>query len=349
MNERRRHLRAVPADVPPVEADREISVRFTSTSALVARLEKPLNSFYWVGPATLHFSGRGVLITARRSAWLGLRQTQLFIAPADIRDVYREANEVQVHLHGFRNPYFRLWAENAASAAEIVALLPTERTIEFDTAISEPRGVIPWRIPTVVLVALAAVACLGVFAWWAEQRVRAVPAPSATQLPEPPPVAPTVKPEPPTTGEDALRAREDLLTFGARIEALSNEFKMAFEALQSGAISQEKFTDELEQWLRPQWDDLEARLLRANAPKNSVQERADRELRGAINNWQLALYSYAEDLRNQRQVIRSFEYLKRADQHLQQAQQLQSDLERSPTSAAQPSPHSSDLSRSNPL
>jgi hypothetical protein len=335
------HLRAVPGPALQASAEREIAVRFTSTSGLVARLQKPLNSFRWVGPATLRFSSKGVLITARRATWLGLRQTQRLITPAEISDVYREANAVQVHLHRSRNAFFRLWAEDAASAAQIVELLPTKHTIEFESAIREPEIVVAWRMPAVGLLVLLAVAALGVFAWMAEHRALTVPRPRPKQLQQPQAVVPKVKTEALATREDALLADQDLTKFGARIEALSTEFKMAFEALQDGAVSQEKFSDELDQWLRPQWDDLEARVRRTNAPRGSAQERADHELMGAINNWQLALYAYADDLRNRRQVVKSFEYLRRADWHLQRAQQIQSDLERPLTSGVSPptNPH----------
>jgi hypothetical protein len=328
MSAARQRLRAVPFSAPRASAEREIAVRFTSTSGLVARLQKPLNSFQWVGPATLRFSSQGVLITAKRATWLGLRQTQRFITPAEIRDVYREANAVQVHLHGSRKGYFRLWAEDSASAAQIVELLPTEHSIEFESAIREPEIVIAWRVPPIGLVALSVVACLGVLAWVAAHRGLAVRESNATQLLQPQPAVPTPKPEAGATAEDVLLADQDLTRFAERIEALSTEFKMAFEALQDGTVSQAEFADELDRWLRPQWDDLEARVGRTNPVRGSAQERADHELMGVINNWQLALYAYADDLRNQRQVVRSFEYLRRAERHLQRAQQIQSDLER---------------------
>jgi hypothetical protein len=334
MSDASRHLRAVPNPAPRASAEREIAVRFTATSGLVARLHKPLNSFHWVGPATLRFSSQGVLITAKRATWLGLRQMQRFIAAEEISDVYREANAVQVHLHGSRNVYFRLWAEDSAGAAQIVELLPTKHTIEFESAIREPEIVIAWRVPVVGLVVLLAVFFLGTLAWVAEHRELAVRAPEARQLPPPRSALPSVKPEAIVTSEDGLLAEQDLSVFGARIEALSNEFKMAYEALQDGTVTQEKFADELDQWLRPQWDALEARLRRTAAAQGSARERADHELMGVINNWQLALYAYADDLRNQRQVVKSFEYLGRAHGYLQRAQQMQSDLQRSRASEA---------------
>jgi hypothetical protein len=329
MSDARPNLRAVPVPAPRPSAEREIAVRFTSTSGLIARLYKPLNSFRWVGPATLRFGSQGVLIKARRATWLGLRQTQRLITPSEIRDVYREANAVQVHLHGSRGAYFRLWAEDSASAAQIVELLPTKHTIEFESAIREPPIVISWRVPAIGLAVLSVLASLGTLIWVAAHRGPAVREPTAAPLPQPRPAVPGVKPEPVATGDDALLAEQDLRVFGARIEALSYQFQVAWDALQDGGFSQHKFADELDQWLRPEWDALEARVRRTDAAPGSARERADHELMGVINNWQLALYAYADDLRKQRQVVRSFEYLRRAEEHRQRALRMRSELERS--------------------
>lgn len=340
----RRHLRAVPAPAQAASGEREIAVRFTSTSGLVARLHKPLNSFNWVGPATLRFTSEGVLVTAKRATWLGLRQTQHLIAPAEIRDVYREANAVQVHLQSPRGAYFRLWAENPTIAARIVELLPTRQTIEFESASREPEIVIAWRLPAVGLLLLLVVAAIGALAWMVQHRGLAARGSNATALPQsqarsqPEPALRTAKPEAVASADDALLADQDLRVFGARIEALSAEFQVAWDALQYGYVSQRKFADELDEWLRPQWDTLEAQVRRTGAVQGSVRERADHELMGVINNWQLALYAYADDLRKQRQVVKSFEYLTRAEEHQRRAQKMQSNLERPPPSASPAAP-----------
>jgi hypothetical protein len=335
----RRHLRAVPAPAQGASAALEIAVRFTSTSGLVARLHKPLNSFQWVGPATLRFTAQGLIVTAKRATWLGLRQTRHLITPVEIRDVYREANAVQVHLQGSRKAYFRLWAEDSASAARIVELLPTTETIEFESAIREPELVIVWRLPAVGLLVLLAVTSIGVLAWVVEHRRLAARGPNAAGLSEarvqsqPGTAVPMAKPQAAAPDDDALLADQDLRVFGKRIEALSTEFQVAWDALQYGYVSQRKFTDELDEWLRPQWDTLEAMVRRTGAVPGSARERADHELMGVINNWRLALYAYADDLRKQRQVVKFFEYLSRADEHLRRAQQMQRALERPPDSA----------------
>jgi hypothetical protein len=166
----RQHLRAVPSVTQQVVSPREIAVRFTSTSGLIAPVRKPLNSFRWVGPGTLRFDERGVLVTTRRSTLLGPRHTTRFIPSAEIHDVYREANAVQVHLRGSRNPYFRLWAEDAATAAQIVASLPTRHTIEFESELSEPHiDKVRWRSLIWLFVLLAA-AAIGVLVWMGGNR-----------------------------------------------------------------------------------------------------------------------------------------------------------------------------------
>jgi len=328
MSEARPHLRAVQVTAPRASTEREIGVRFTSTSGLVARLHKPPNSFHWVGPATLRFSSEGVLIAAKRATWLGLRQTQRFITPSEIRDVCREANAVQVHLHGSPGAYFRLWAKDPGSAAQIVELLPTRHTIEFESVIREPEAALAWRVPAVGFVLLVIIASLGAAVWVAGHTGPAAPEPKTAQSPQPRPVAAAAKPQAVVTADDALLADQDLRVYGARIEALSNEFQVAWDALQDGGFSQNRFADELDQWQRPQWDALEARVHRTNVARGSARERADQELLGVINNWQLALYAYADDLRKHHQVVKSFEYLGRAEEHRKRVQQLRSDLER---------------------
>jgi hypothetical protein len=310
-------------------AQREVAIRFTSISALIAPLRKPPNSFGWVGPATLRFSEHGVLVTARRATLLGLRQSQRFIPPAEIRDVYREANAVQVHLRGVRKPYFRLWAEDAASAAQIVALLPTSHTVEFENAVHDLEAATAWRWPAVWAVVLTAAAALVVLAWVARYRSVTVRAPVAAR-----PVQPVAVPGSAAARADAALVIADLERFGAGIESLTAQFSTALDALMAGRVSQQKFAEGLDQWLRPQWDELEAKLRRVHPAPGSQHERADEELMDVVGNWQLALAAYAEDLRAQRLVDRPFRYIRQAQLHQWRAQGMQIELERPQASAA---------------
>ena len=336
MNHTKRHLRVVTSTPALPEVPHEVQVRFSSIAAMRGRSRRPPNSFRWSGPGSLQLSPQGILITAKSVTLLGLRPVQRFIPAAQIRDVYREANAIQVHLRGTRHPYFRFWAEDAARAAQIVALLPTPHTIEFETALEEPTTRASWRGPLAWLLALLlALALLATLAWLSgfptPRRHSFLPtlprATRPTQVARPPPVAP----------EDALRARMDLVKYDERLQALRVEFDMAFEALMEGKVTQAVFIDQLQQWQLPQWDLLELQIRRTRAPPGSVQESADERLLGTINNWQLALHSYADDLRSGRQVADTFEYLRRADvQHAAAARILQSLAE--PANEKAPSP-----------
>jgi hypothetical protein len=274
-----------------------------------------------------------VTVTAKRWSLLGLRQVQKFIPSPEISDVYREGSAVQVHLRGARNAYFRMWAEDAARAAQLVAVLPTRHTIEFDSEFSASQAVPAGRVPVVFLIAVLAVAtAAGIALWLSSDRHR-----SQSRSPTLPgiasPLAPLAKgpaalpANSAAVHADVLLAQRDLAQFGPRIETLTTEFSAALDALMDGRVSQQKFADELEQWLLPQWDDLEARVRRTNAAPDSRQQKADGELMATINNWQLAVRSYVEDLRNHRRVDRAFAYMGRAEAHQRRAEQIQSDLE----------------------
>jgi hypothetical protein len=321
-----RHLRSVRTPGAPQAApERAIAVRFTSTAGLIARRRRPLNSFRWVGPGTLHLTAHGILITAKRSTLLGLRPSEHFIPAAEIHDVYREGSAVQVHLRGPRNAYFRLWTEDAASAAQLVAALPTRRTIEFESEFNEPQVASSWHMPLGWLIALLATAVAAVVIWFAGHRAEV-----RRDLPLPPPPASAAPARNPVSPEDVLLAQADLTRFAPRIVTLEAEFTLAFNALMDGRVSQENFADELEQWLLPQWDDLEAQLHRTHPAAGSLQQRADADLMAAINNWQLATRAYTDDLRNQRFVQKPFVYMGRAYVHRWRAERMQTALERGP-------------------
>jgi hypothetical protein len=287
-------------------------VRFTTTAANGARPRKRANSFRWIGPGRLLISPQGIMVTARSATLLGLRPAHRFIPAAQIHDVYREANAVQVHLRGPRHPYFRFWAEDVNAAARIITLLPTRHTIEFETALEEPLARASWRKPLAWLLALvlalmlmAALAWLSGFLNQQPRRGIVIARPRVTTVAAAP--APAVAPE------DALRTRIDVVKYDERVQALRVEFDIAFEALMEGTVTQAAFIDQLQQWQLPQWNLLELQIRRSRAPPGSVQESADEHILAAINDWQLALHSYADDLRHGRQVADTFEYLRRAD------------------------------------
>jgi hypothetical protein len=252
------------------------------------------------------------MVTARSATLLGLRPTQRFIPAAQIHDVYREANAVQVHLRGPRHPYFRFWAEDVDAAARIITLLPTRHTIEFETALEEPLARASWRKPLAWLLALLlALMLMAALAWlsgFLNQQPR-----SGIVIVRPRVTTVAAAPAPGVAPEDALRTRIDVVKYDERVQALRVEFDMAFEALMEGTVTQAAFVDQLQQWQLPQWNLLELQIRRSRAPPGSAQESADEHILAGINDWQLALHSYADDLRRGRRVADTFEYLRRAD------------------------------------
>jgi hypothetical protein len=301
-------------------APQQVEVRFTSTATRGARRHGAANSFRWVGPGRLRISPEGILVTARSATLIGLHATQRFIPATQIHDVYREANAVQVHLRGPRHPFFRFWTEDAAEAARIVALLPTPHTIEFETALAQPPARSSWGRPLVWLLALVlALLLMAALAWlsgFLNPPHRSAPVP----MPRPAASPVVTRPSPRVASEDALRTRIDVVKYDERVAALRVEFDMAFEALMEGKVTRAVCIDQL-----PQWDLLQLEIRRTRAPPGPVQESADQHILGTINNWPLALRSYMDDLRNGRQVVDAFEYLRRADlQRASAARVLQS-------------------------
>jgi hypothetical protein len=182
-----------------------------------------------------------------------------------------------------RAPYFRFWAEDSASAAQILALLPTRQTIEFESELQETqidtvvRAPVIWIVALCVLISVAGVARRSGY-WPTEQRGAAAPAPAATSVLQATPARPTTRPPAASATEDALLARQDLLKYGDRIQALRLQFAVMFNALMDGTMTQAQFADELQQWLLPQWNDLELQLRRRTAAPGSLQESGDDHL-----------------------------------------------------------------------
>jgi hypothetical protein len=269
------------------------------------------------------------MVSARRLSLLGPRPASRFIPRDEIRDVYREGSAIQIHLRGAGEPFFRFWAEDPGAAARIVAQLPTERTIEFESSLQEPETRSSWKSASVwILVVVLAAGAAGVYL----NRARAPIA--ATIRSEAPPVSgmPSAI-EPPASAADDLLTEAKLRRYSRRIVTLSGEFGSAFDSLRLGALSQERFIEGIDGWLLPQWEALALQLSResASAPAlgaGATQAAADAEISAVIANWQLALKSYRDDLRAGRTVVSAFDYLQRADAHQTRVEAQLESLER---------------------
>ncbi len=304
----------------------DFPVRFSSAAGLIARLRRPLNSFGFVGPGRVSVTPEGLTVNARSASLLGLRQTARFIPVAAIHDIYREADAVQMHLRGPRQPYLRFWATDAASAAELVALLPVRSTIEFDTALEE-RPAPPARTPMTLLAATVCMLALLALLAWLAGYLRPGTAMPPVQHSTPvaaPPVQPRAAPAPEAGAapEEIQQTRADLDHYIERIDELREEYRNAFLELTDGRIPATDFADELNWWQLPKWNQLEFELRSIDVRPGSLREQSRRYLLEVVDNWRMALRTYAEDLRARQLVERPFGYMQRATPFLRCSRDL---------------------------
>lgn len=272
---------------------------------------------------------QAVRINARRLTLLGLRRTSRLIEGAAIREVYREGTAIQIDLQAAgRGSTCRFYAADAQQAAEIVRLLPTNRTIELDSPLPG-RSAGPsdrdfhWSSLWIPLGALLLV----FLAWLGATRLSTVPErlkSSHSELPLQ--SAHVVKPVSGAQSQvDTLGARQDLEKFIPRFNALTVQFAVAFEALQLGKLSQPEFADGLQRSLLPQWDALAAELESASDSRgNTVRTEADAALKGATDSWRQALPTYAHGLRNNDsgEVLKAFGYIADAEGYERESRDL---------------------------
>jgi len=215
----------------------------------------------------------------------------------------------------------RFWAEDAAHAAEIVRLLPTNRTVELEGSAeragplglrareADAHGSLLWFAPLVILA--------GVLAWQV-----LMPRTQTQALPHKPVgmQAPTVIHPARIPYALSLEARGDLQKFLPRIQGLAVQFSMSLDAVQRGNISREDFQASLEKWLLPQWELLGFELSSVPAT-NTVRTDADTQINAVISSWRLVLSTYAQGLRDQdpHEVLKAFDYLRDAEAHEREA------------------------------
>jgi hypothetical protein len=325
---------AAGAAIPAQPSLPEFRVRFSQQPELPALLRKPTNSFHWTGAGSLRFEPLGITVSARRRRVLGFYRTeQRFITASEIRDVYRESNVVRVDLRSTAgpSPFFRFWAETSAAAAAIVELLPTAHTIEFEDGMpwrrtAAPRTITrPWGRRGVWL-SMVALVLLVPAIWLAGKWLQS---PGVTPLAPQPQTLAAASDLLPTQHPDALTqpVRRQLQKISDRADALATQFSMAATSLQAGTLTQEGFADGLDNWLAPQWRVLQVEL-ESNTPlPQSAAAGVFEPLFAATLDWQRALKAYSSGLRahNPGKVLRSFDYVRDAEDSQRQARNLLSE------------------------
>jgi hypothetical protein len=316
----------------------EFQVLFSRPADFAGRPDSLPNSFRWSGSGVIHIMERGLLIIAKRRSAIGFHTTeQRFVPAAEICDVYREGNSVRVDLRGDlqQRGYFQFWTAAAATSGTIVRLLPTTRTIEYDgpSAISVPAPTTssPHRrrasARTFVLIALIA-GFIGIASLITADKLRHRQRPDVSDQNVTAPAidshnAPaqrTVAPRPPNAAQIEA-ARAYLKRFDDRIDGLRAQYRMAFQALQSGSLSQPDFTEGIDRWLLPQWRTLYDELASTRPEDGSLESVVRTHLLHVARGWDRGLDEYVRGLNDQNDttVLEAFDWMSAGNEAQRQA------------------------------
>jgi len=133
-------------------------IRFAKSVGLAGLFEAPANRLGWKGSGLLSIDGQGISIAVKRGLLtLFTRPSRRF--PSDsLTEAYREGDALRlVFGNRERQEILSVWARGGETAAEIVKLLPTLRTVELDHSTGSARRYrFDWRT-ALLLLALAVV------------------------------------------------------------------------------------------------------------------------------------------------------------------------------------------------
>jgi len=110
-------------------------IRFARTAGFAAWLEAPANRFRWKGAGRLSISSDGITIAASRGLASLFRLVPSRKIPAgDLKEVYREGAALRLEFATAESArgVVPLWVKDRETAANIVHLLPTTRTVELE-------------------------------------------------------------------------------------------------------------------------------------------------------------------------------------------------------------------------
>ena len=128
---------------------RTFDIRFARSDGIAALLETPLNTFRWRGDALLQIDGERLDIRRKRGIHsLLTRRTHFRIHAAELREVTREGDALRIEfgVPGSRRVVLPFWVRDRAEAAEIVRLMPTDRTVESDEPVENPTAPRQFRV-----------------------------------------------------------------------------------------------------------------------------------------------------------------------------------------------------------
>jgi hypothetical protein len=110
-------------------------IRFAKSAGLASLFEAPTNEYRWKGAGRLSIDPTGVSIAARRGLLtLFARATTRRIPTNSLIGVYREGNALRLEFSTQESAraVLPIWVGDRDSAAQIVTLLPTQRSVELE-------------------------------------------------------------------------------------------------------------------------------------------------------------------------------------------------------------------------
>jgi hypothetical protein len=325
----------------------EFQVLFSRPADFAGRPDSQPNSFRWSGNGTIHIMERGLLIIARRRSAMAFHTTEeRFVPAAEICDVYREGNSVRVDLRGElqQRDYFRFWTADTATAGTIVRLLPTTRTIEYDGPAPISVQARQTRPPdrrsasahTYILIALGA-GFIAVASFISADKLRHQASPDSGEHKL---IAPAMEPgktaaqntvtPPRATAAQIEAVRAYLRRFDDRIDGLRAQYRMAFQALQTGALSQQAFAEGIDRWFLPQWRTLYNELASNRPEDGSLDWVVRQDLLHVARGWERGLDDYVRGLNDQNYtvVLEAFDRMSAANEAQREAWGVIEDAQR---------------------
>ena len=301
-------------------------IRFAPSAGFLALLAPAKNSFRWKGGGKLRVDSEGISFAVKRGL-LTLFPSTRRVAADSIRDVYREGEGL--HLT-FETPEIRLatvscWAADAGTAAEIVQLLPTRRTLEIEHVTFRPEAKASRHkrsMLSMLLVIAAASALVGLLLTRQPGEPLAAPAVEAPIIPV---AVNLVQPRLVLPGDYVLAIPRDGALFAVasrQVEAfekdaaaLLDDYRLDRSLLESGAMNAETFVNRLAA-LELSWWNVTFRIMDDHAFGDFALLDLRATLMAAARHWRAFLAGHAEGLRkgDHVKIAASFDELARAEE-----------------------------------
>ena len=305
-------------------------IRFERSAGLGALLAPPENTYHWKGAGKLRIEPDGISFAVKRGLLVLFPLTRR-VSAGQLKEVYREGDALHLTFTTADSPPARVscWAADASTAAEIVQLLPTRRTVEIEHATGRRSTDRPARTRLdrrlLALLAVLAAASVGILMWPGSRP--AAPA-DAVPLVEAPVIPAEVNLEPPqlllpddfvvsiphNSPHYAVASRQ-LEAFEMDAERLLSEYRVDRTLLESGAMDAETFANRLGA-LELQWWNATYRMLDDGEFANLGLLDFRATMLSAARHWRAFLAGQADAIRKGDNVAlaKSFDELARAEE-----------------------------------